>query len=85
MQENIPTGKVQYSCSAATAPMVFLCKKDGFLKLCIAYRAPNCLRIPSKCPLLLISKLLNKTRGRKWFARLDLKNRYNLIRIAAAD
>ena len=41
--------------------------------------------IPNKYPLLLISELLNKTRSRKWFTRLDLKNRYNLIRIAAGD
>ena len=41
--------------------------------------------MPNKYPLPLISELLNKTRGGKWFTRLDLKNGYNLIRIAAGD
>ena len=47
------------------------------------YRALNCLTIANKYPLPLINELLNKTRGGKWFIRLDLKNDYNLIRIAA--
>ena len=41
--------------------------------------------MPNKYPLPLINELLDKTRGGKWFTRLDLKNRYNLIRIAAGD
>ena len=36
-------------------------------------------------PLLLISELLDKTRGGQWFTRLDLKHVYSLIRIAAGD
>ena len=36
-------------------------------------------------PLPLISELVDKARGRKWFTRLDLKNGYNLIRIAEGD
>ena len=55
------------------------------LRLCIDYRALNRLTIPNKYPLPLISKLLDKTRAGKWFTRLDLKNGYNLIRIAAGD
>ena len=49
------------------------------------YRALNRLTIPNKYPLPLISELLDKTSGGKWFTRLDLKNGYNLIRIAAGD
>ena len=49
------------------------------------YRALNCLTIPHKYPLPLISKLLDKTRGRKSFTRLELRNGYNLIRIVAGD
>ena len=59
--------------------------KDGSLRLCVDYRALKRLTIPNKYPLPLISELLDKTRGGKWFTRLDLKNAYNLIRIAAED
>ena len=47
------------------------------------YRALNRLTIWNKYPLPLISELLDKTRGGKWFTRLDLNNGINLIRVAA--
>src|SRR5205807_1542072 len=80
-----PTGKVRRYRSAAAAPILFVRKKDGSLRLCIDYRALNRLTIPNKYPLPLISELLDKTSGGKWFTKLDLKNGYNLIRIAAGD
>ena len=83
LQENIPTGKVRRSPSAAAAPILFVPMKDRSLRFCVDYRALNRLTIPNKYPLPLISELLSKTRGGKWFTRLDLKNGYNLIRIAA--
>ena len=76
---------VRRSRSTAAAPILFVRKKDGSLKLCVACRALNRLTIPNKYPLPLISELLDKTRGGKWFTRLDLKNGYNLIRIAAGE
>ena len=45
----------------------------------------NRLTMPNKYTLPLISELLDKTGGGKWFTRLDLKNKYNLIRIATGD
>ena len=85
LRENIPTGKVRRYCSAAAAPILFVRNKDGSVRLCLDYRALNRLTIPNKYPLPLISKRLDKTRGRKWFTRLHLKNGYKLIRIAAGD
>jgi len=38
--------------------------------------------ISTKYPKLLISELIDKTQGGKWFTKLDLKNGYNLIRTA---
>jgi len=83
--ENLPTSKVRRSRSAAGAPILFVKKKDGSLRLCVDYRALNRLTIPNKYPLPLISELLDKTRGGKWFTRLDLKNGYKFIRIAVGD
>ena len=81
LQGNIPTEKVWCSRSAAAIPILFVGKKDRFRRLCVDYRALNRLTIPNKYPLPLISELLDKTRGKKSFTRLDLKNEYNLIRI----
>ena len=49
----------------------------------VAYRALYRVTIPNKYVLPLISELLDKTRGGKWFTRLNLKNGFNLIRVAA--
>ena len=65
--------------------MLFVCQKDVSLRLCVHYRDLNCFTIPNKYLLLLIHKLLDKTRGGTWFTMLYLKNSYNLMRIAAVD
>ena len=59
--------------------------KDRSRRLCVDYRALNHFTIPNKYLLPHISELLDKTRGGKWFTKLDLKNRYNLISISAGD
>ena len=85
LEENVPTGKVRRFRSAATASIIFVHKMNRSFRLCINYKALDYLTIPNKYHLLLISELLGKTRGGKLFPRLDLKNGYNLIRIAAGD
>ena len=84
-QDNMPTGKVRRSGSTATVPIRYIYKKYGILRLCIDYKSLNPLIIPNKYTLLLINELLDKTTGRKWFVRLDLKNVYNLISITVGD
>ena len=58
---------------------------DRSHRLCVNYTALNLLTIPKKYSLPLISVLLDKTSGGKWFTTLDLKNRYNVTRMAAGD
>ena len=65
LQEDILTGNVRHSRSAAAAPIPFVREKDGSLSLCVDYRAVNRLTIPNKYPLPLISELLDKRRGVK--------------------
>ena len=71
LDENLPTGKVCRSRSATGTPILSVRKKDGSLRLVVDYRALNHLTIPNKYPLPLISELLDKTRGGKWFIILD--------------
>jgi len=85
LNSEVPTGKVHHSRSSTSAPILFVRKKHGTLRICVNYRALNRLTIPNKCPLPLISELLDKTKGGKLFIRLDLKNGYNLLRIAVGD
>ena len=85
LQENIPTGKVQRSYCATGALILIVLKKNESLRLYVYYSALNRFIIPNQYPLSLISDLCNKTSGVKWFTRLDLKNWYNLIRMATGD
>ena len=55
LDENLPTGKVRRSRSATGDPTLFVRKKDASLRLVVDYRARNCLTIPNKYPLPLIS------------------------------
>ena len=83
LDPNLRTGKVRRSRSATGTLIPFVRKKDGSLRLVFAYKGLNRVPIPNKYPLPLISELLEKTRGGKWFTRLDLMNGFNLIRVAA--
>ena len=85
LQENILPGKVRLSRCTSALLILFVRKQARSLMPCVDYRALNCLTIPNKYHLPLISELLDQTRCGRWFTRLDLKNRYNLIRIAAED
>ena len=85
IEDNLPTQKIRKSRSSAAAPILFVRKKDGSLRLCVDYRGLNKVTIPNKYPLPLISELIDKTRGARWLTKLDLKNGYNLIRIASGD
>ena len=85
LAEMLPTGKVRRSRSAAAAPILFVRKKNGELRLCVDYRALNKLTIPNRYSLPRIEEIHEKAKGAKWFTRLDLKNGYNLIRIKSGD
>ena len=79
LDENLTTEKVLRSRSATGARIPLVRKQNGSLRLVVDYRALNRLPIPHKYRLPLIRELLDKTRDGRWFARLDLKNPYNLI------
>ena len=83
--EILPAGKIKTSRSATAAPVLFVRKKNGSLRMCVDYRALNKLTIPNRYPLPRIDDLQEKVKGATWFTRLDLKNGYNLIRIKPGD
>ena len=81
----MPTGTVPQSHFAVAAPLLFVCNEEVSLRLCIDYRSLSYFTILKKYFLPLISELLDKTMHGKWVTRLDLKNRYNIIKIAGGD
>ncbi|KAI5116003.1 hypothetical protein M0805_003346 [Coniferiporia weirii] len=67
------------------SPFFFVGKKDNELRACQDYRALNEGTIKNAYPLLLISKLMDKLKGAKYFTKLDLHSGYNNIRIKNGD
>jgi hypothetical protein len=85
IDDNLKKGFIRRSESPAGAPVLFVPKKDGSLRLCVDYRALNKVTIKNRCPLPLISETLDRLRTAKYFTKLDLKGAYNLVRVAEGD
>ena len=78
-------GWIRRSTSPAGAPVLFVPKKDGGLRLCVDYRGLNNVTIKNRHPLPLISETLDRLGGSVIFTKLDLKDAYHRIRIKKGD
>ena len=65
---------IQWSVSAWVAPILFIKKKDGTLRLCIDYRELNKVTIKNKYPLPRIANLFDKLKGATFFSEIDLRS-----------
>jgi hypothetical protein len=57
IRKELAAGKIRDSKSPAGAPIIFVPKPDGSLRLCIDYRALNRVTFKDRTPLLLMSEL----------------------------
>jgi len=78
-------GKIRRSSSPIGAPILFVPKPDGRLRLCVDYRGLNKITIKNKYPLPLMSELRSRLGKATIFTKLDLKNGYYLIRMAEGE
>ena len=66
--------------------MLFVPNSHGRgLRLSIDYRAFNKITVPNCYPLPNMDEYKKRVRGAKYFNKIDLKNRYHLIRIKEGD
>ena len=63
------------------APILFVKKKDGTLRLCIDYRQLNKVMVKNKYPFPRIDDLFDQMTGAKVFYKIDLRSRYHQVRI----
>jgi hypothetical protein len=82
---SLAKGWIRPSRSPAGAPIFFVPKKDGSLRLCVDYRGLNAITIKNRYPLPLISETLDRLSGAKVFTQLDLRDAYHRIRIRRGD
>ncbi len=78
-------GYIEPSTSPYGAPVLFVRKKDGSLRMCVDYRALNKITIKNKYPLPRIDDLLDKLNGSTCFSSIDLKSGYYQIPIHEDD
>jgi hypothetical protein len=78
-------GLVELSTSPYGAPILFVGKKDGSLRMVQDYCYLNKITIKNRYPLPRIDDLLDSISGMKYFTSLDLTSSYYQIRITEED
>ena len=72
LQELLEKGFIRPSVSPWGAPVLFVKKKDGTLRLCIDYRQLNKLTVNNKNMLPRIDGLFDQLKGASIFSKIDL-------------
>ena len=81
LKENLEKGYICHSESPMASPFFFVKKKDGKLRPCQDYRYLNDWTVKNAYPLPLISDIMDKLKGAKYFTKFDVQWGYNNIRI----
>lgn len=85
IDENLAKNFIRHSKSPAGAPILFVKKKDGSLRMCVDYRGLNKVTKKNRYPLPLISGLLEQLGRARIFTKIDLRGAYNLVRVKEGD
>ena len=85
LQDLLDQGFIRPSASPWGAPVLFVKKKDGSMRLCIDYRELNKVTIRNKYPLPRIDDLFDQLRGSEVFSKIDLRSGYHQLRVKEED
>ncbi|KAK9095945.1 hypothetical protein Sjap_021442 [Stephania japonica] len=85
LDELLELGFIRPSMSPWGAPVLFVKKKDGSLRLCIDYRQLNKATVKNKYPLPRIDDLFDQLTGSQCFSKINLRSGYHQLRIRAED
>jgi len=85
IDENLHFSFIRPTSSSHAAPVLFVKKKDGSLRLCVDYQGLNKISKKDRYPLPLISDLLDSPSQAKVYTKIDLQHAYHLVRIAEGD
>ena len=85
LQELLEKGFIRPSVSPCGAPVLFVKKKDGTLRLCTDYRQLNKLTVNNKYQLPRIDDLFDQLKGASIFSKIDLRSWYHQLRIKEVD
>ena len=81
LDDLLSKGFIKPSTSPYGAPVLFVRKKDGTLRMCVDYRGLNKITRKNRHPLPRIDELLDRFRGARYYSKLDLLSGYHQQRI----
>ncbi|KAK1425082.1 hypothetical protein QVD17_20426 [Tagetes erecta] len=85
LQDLTDKGFIRPSYSPWGAPVLFVKKKDGTMRMCIDYRDLNKVTIKNRYPLPRIDDLFDQLQGANYFSKIDLRSGYHQLRINEGD
>ncbi|KAJ9556778.1 hypothetical protein OSB04_011392 [Centaurea solstitialis] len=85
LEELLAKGFIRPSSSPWGAPILFVKKKDGSLRMCIDYRELNKLTVKNRYPLPRIDDLFDQLQGAAWFSKIDLRSGYHQLKVREED
>ncbi|TLX69919.1 hypothetical protein E9993_22690, partial [Labilibacter sediminis] len=85
LQELLDKGFIRPSTSPWGAPVLFVKKKDGSMRMCIDYRELNKVTIKNKYPLPRIDDLFDQLQGASYFSKIDLRSGYHQLKVYNDD
>ena len=85
LEELLSKGFIRPSTSPWGAPILFVKKKDGSLRLCIDYRQLNQATIHNQYPLPRIDELFDQLHGSRVYSKIDLRSGYHQLRVREND
>ncbi|GKB15190.1 putative nucleotidyltransferase, ribonuclease H [Tanacetum coccineum] len=85
LQELLDKGFIRPSCSALGAPVLFVKKKEGSMRMCIDYRELNKVTIKNRYPLPRIDDLFDQLQGASYFSKIDLRSGYHQLNVREED
>ena len=85
LKENLDKGYIKPLESPMASPFFFVKEKDGKLRPCQDYRYLNDWTVKNAYLLPLISKIMDKIKGAKYFNKFDVRWGYNNIQIRKED
>ena len=84
-EEFLSKGFIRQSISPWGAPVLFVKKKDGSLRLCIDYRQLNRVTIHNQYPFPRIDELFDQLQGSRVYYKIDLRLRYHQLRVQESN
>ncbi|KAI3739234.1 hypothetical protein L2E82_29633 [Cichorium intybus] len=85
LEELLDKGFIRPSSSPWGAPVLFVKKKDGTMRMCIDYRELNKVTIKNRYPLPRINDLFDQLQGASYFSKIDLRSGYHQVRVKDED